>query len=338
MTNLLEFTDKGIYCPQANVFIDPWYPVDKAIITHAHSDHARFGNKFYLAHKLSVPILKYRLGDDINVEGIEYGNTLNQNGVKISLHPAGHIAGSAQIRLEYKDEVYVVSGDYKLESDGLTEAFEPIRCNTFITESTFGLPVYKWKKQEEIFNDINNWWRSNKEKGKASVLCGYALGKSQRILFNVDKSIGKIFAHGGITNINEIMINEGIHLPMIEKVSLSLSKKNYEGALILAPPLVIGNPWLRKFEPYSLGYASGWMNIRGAKRRQALDIGFALSDHADWNELNQTVKETCAEKVYVTHGYTAVFVKWLRENGYDAEELNTKFVGENEEDLMSNEQ
>ncbi|MBK8553697.1 MAG: ligase-associated DNA damage response exonuclease [Ignavibacteria bacterium] len=329
---LLHFTKKGIYCPQAQVYIDPWSSVDKAIITHAHSDHARPGSNHYLAHKKSVPILKHRLGKDINVNGIEYNESIEINGVKISLHPAGHIPGSAQVRLEYKGEVAVVSGDYKLEDDGLTEAFEPVKCNTFVTESTFGLPVYKWKKQKEIFDDINNWWRQNKEKGKASVICGYSLGKAQRILFNVDKSIGRIFGHGAVTIINEAMSNEQLNLPLIEKANSTFTKKDFVGSLIIAPPSAIGNPWLRKFEPYSLGYASGWMNIRGAKRREGIDIGFALSDHADWNELNTAVKETGAEKIYVTHGYTAVFVKWLCENGFNAEELKTEFIGESDQE------
>ncbi|MDQ3020558.1 MAG: ligase-associated DNA damage response exonuclease [Bacteroidota bacterium] len=329
MNKLLEFTKKGIYCRQANVFIDPWSPVDRAVITHAHSDHARYGSKYYLAHKKSVPIMKYRLGNDIYAEGIEYGIKTEINEVIISLHPAGHVPGSAQVRLEYMGEVAVVSGDYKLESDGLTEAFEPVKCNTFVTESTFGLPVYKWKAQEEIFNDINNWWKRNKENGKTSVICGYSLGKAQRILFNIDKTIGKIFGHGAVTMINEIMINEGINLPAVERVTTLTSKKDFAGSLIIAPPSAIGSSWLKKFYPYSLGYASGWMNVRGAKRRQALDIGFALSDHADWDGLNKAIKETEAEKIYVTHGYTSVFVKWLREIGYDAYELETKFVGEN---------
>ncbi len=334
MSNLLNFTKKGIYCPQADVYIDPWSSVKKAIITHAHSDHARQGNKHYLSHKLSVPVIKYRLGYDISIEGIDYNEPVVLNGVKISLHPAGHIPGSAQIRLEYKGEVSVVSGDYKLEDDGLTTPFETVKCNTFITESTFGLPVYRWSKQSEIFNDINKWWKSNIEKGKASILAGYSLGKAQRLLYNVDHATGKIFGHGAITMINEIMINEGMNLPKIGKVNSSLKKKDYSGALILAPPSAIGSSWLRQFEPYSLGYASGWMKVRGAKRRQALDIGFALSDHADWDELNEAIIETGAEKIYVTHGYTAVFTKWLREKGFDANELETKFTGEdNNEEL-----
>jgi len=331
---LLEVTAKGLYCCVGNFYIDPWRPVECALITHAHSDHARRGSKFYLAHKLSVPIMKYRLGSDIVVEGTDYGKTITINGVNISLHPAGHIPGSAQVRLEYKGEVAVASGDYKLQNDGLTDAFEIVKCNIFITESTFGLPIYKWKAQEEIFNDISEWWKRNKEKGKVSVLCGYSLGKAQRILYNVDKSIGNIFGHGAITEVNKLMINAGLNLPPIEKVNSEMSKKEFEGALILAPPSAIGSPWLKKFEPYSIGNASGWMNVRGAKRWQSLDIGFALSDHADWNELNRAVTETGAEKIFVTHGFTSVFVKWLREKGYDANELETKFVGEGSSDEL----
>ena len=325
VNKLLQFTKKGICCPQADIFIDPSSPVENAVITHGHSDHARTGCSNYLSHHLTVSILKYRLGNNISAEGIEYNKAIDINGVKLSLHPAGHIPGSAQVRLEYKGEVAVVSGDYKTEYDGLTEAFEPVKCNTFVTESTFALPVYKWKKQSDIFNDINNWWKKNKENGKASVICGYSLGKAQRILHNVDRSIGKIYGHGAVTILNDLLISEGIDLPEIEKADLKIQKKDNAGALIIAPPSVVSNVWLRKFEPYSLGYASGWMNIRGAKRRQGIDIGFALSDHADWDELNKTVKETGAEKIYVTHGYTAVFVKWLREKGIDAEEIITNY-------------
>lgn len=330
MSKLLQFTKKGIYCFPAGVYIDPWRPVDRAVITHAHSDHARFGSRNYLAHKITAPVLKYRLGNDIDVQGIDYGESLIHNGVKISLHPSGHIPGSAQVRLEYNGEVAVVSGDYKLEYDNLSQEFEPVKCNTFISESTFGLPIYKWKSQKEIFSDINSWWRRNKEKGKSSVICGYSLGKAQRILFNVDHSIGKIFAHGSIANLNEVLAAAGVNLPVCLRTENHFSKKDYTGSLIIAPPSVIGSPWLKSFEPYSLGYASGWMNVRGAKRRQGIDIGFGLSDHADWNDLNRAISESEAEKVFVTHGFTAVFVRWLRENGIDASELETEFESETE--------
>jgi len=317
---VLQFTKKGIYCPQADVYIDPSSSVENAVITHAHSDHARRGSRHYLAHHISIPILKYRLGKNISAEGLDYNKFIEVNGVKLSLHPAGHIPGSAQVRLEYKGEVAVVSGDYKSEYDGLTEAFEPLKCNTFVTESTFALPIYKWKKQEEIFSDMNSWWKQNKEKGIVSVISGYSLGKSQRILYNIDNSIGKIFTHNSIQDINEIMIRQGINLPETLRLNPNITGKDLEGALVITPSLT-GSAFPVNSISYSLGFASGWMNVSKARKRSGLDIGFTLSDHADWEGLNEAVKETRAEKIYVTHGFTSAFVRWLREKGYDAFEL-----------------
>src|SRR4030095_14428989 len=259
-TNLLDITSRGLYSPLADLYIDPWANSGKAIITHAHSDHARFGQQLYIAHPLTVPILKYRLGDMINTKAVEYGNEFTINGVKISLHPAGHVPGSAQVRLEYKDEVAVVRGDYKTENDGLSKPFEEIKFNVFVTESTLALPIYKWQPQKKLFEDINNWWRQNREKGKVSVLAGYPLGKAQRMLYNIDSSIGTIYTHGAVQSINEVFLRNGLNLPRTIKVTNEVSKKELPGSLILAPPSAIGSPWLKRFEPFSLGYASGWMN------------------------------------------------------------------------------
>lgn len=330
-TNLLEINDCGIYCPKADIYIDPWKPVERALITHAHSDHARWGNRYYLAHHDSESILKLRLGHDINLETTAYGQEHLINGVKVSFHPAGHITGSAQIRLEYKGEVWVVSGDFKTEPDVTCAPFEPIRCHTFITESTFGMPVYNWNSQEEIFNEINDWWKENAEQGKASLLVGYALGKAQRLLANVDAGIGKIFVHGAVDNVNKALERSLPGLPPTTLVSNEIPKKEFAGSLIVAPPSALNTPWTRKFAPYNTAMASGWMNIRGTKRRRAVDKGFVLSDHADWKGLNWAVKQTGCERVLVTHGYTAVFSKWLREQGYDAEEVHTLFNEELEE-------
>lgn len=325
---LLEFTDSGIWCPPGKFYLDPWKPVEKAVITHAHSDHARWGNQNYLTHHDSIPILKYRLGQDISVQGVSYGEQITLNGVKLSFHPAGHIIGSSQVRVEHGGEVWVFSGDYKLGDDGLSTPFEPVKCHTFISESTFGLPVYKWKPQPEIMSDINEWWRKNAENGVASVLLGYALGKAQRIIQNVDHSIGPIYTHGAVENINELMRGNGIGLHDTEKVTDSISKASYRNALIIAPPSALATPWLKRFDPYSIAIASGWMRLRGARRRRAVDRGFVLSDHADWDELNEAVKATGAERVYVTHGYTAVFARWLSENGIEAHEGRTEYEGE----------
>jgi len=246
----------------------------------------------------------------------------------LSFHPAGHIPGSAQIRVEHKDEVWVFSGDYKIQDDGISEPFELVRCNVFITESTFGLPIYKWKPQQDVFHDINEWWVKNQGEGKSSVITGYTLGKSQRILMNVDSSIGKIFTHGAVDSINKVMRSQGMNLPDAPRVSDDIPKEDLKGALIICPPSAVGSPWVRRFLPYSLGVASGWMKLRGTRRRRGADRGFVLSDHADWNDLNAVIRGTGAQKVYVTHGYSEIFAHWLNTLGIEAHEVKTKFEGE----------
>ncbi|MBS9522689.1 ligase-associated DNA damage response exonuclease [Litoribacter alkaliphilus] len=330
MSGILELSPYGLYCPQADIFIDPWKPVDKALITHAHADHSRWGMKHYLAHHHSEEVMKRRLGEDISIETIHYNDPITINGVKISFHPAGHIPGSAQIRLEYKGKVIVASGDYKVEDDGLSEPFEPVKCHEFISECTFGLPIYKWESQEEIFAGINNWWRKNASQGRNSVLLGYSLGKAQRIINNLDLTIGKVYCHGAIYNMNQALIANGVKVVDVPKVDADMDKSFFKEALIIAPPSALGTPWMRRFSPYRTGICSGWMNVRGTRRRKAADAGFVLSDHADWNGLIQAIQATEAEKVYLTHGNTAVFAKYLEEEmGIDAVELETLYEGEN---------
>ncbi|MEL7159678.1 MAG: ligase-associated DNA damage response exonuclease [Bacteroidota bacterium] len=324
---LLEFTERGIYCPRADVYIDPWQPVSHALITHGHADHSRWGHKAYLATHTAGPVIKYRLGD-IHLQTVGYGETTTIHGVKFSFHPAGHIVGSAQIRVEYKGEVWVASGDYKLEDDGLSEAFEPVKCQHFITESTFGLPVYRWTAQETVFADINDWWRTNREAGKVSLLTGYALGKAQRLLRGLDTSIGRIYTHGAIENTNEVIRAQGIDLPPTIRVSKEIDKKDYPGNIVVTTPGSIGQPWVKKFGQASVGAASGWMSLRGARRRRGADRGFVLSDHCDWPGLLEAIDLTGAENVYVTHGYTAIFSKYLRSRGFNAVELETEYEGE----------
>jgi putative mRNA 3-end processing factor len=324
---LLEFTDRGIYCPQADVYLDPWKPVKRALITHGHSDHARWGNEYYLCTSAAAPVIQHRLPGAL-VETVEYYSPVNINGVQFSFHPAGHIPGSAQIRTEYNGEIWVFSGDYKLQRDNLSEPFEPLRCHAFITESTFGLPIYNWKPQHEIFSEVNEWWRKNQSEGKVSVIAGYTLGKSQRILRNVDGTIGKIFVHGAVDSVNQVLRNQGFELPATHRITKDTQKKDYDGALVVCPPSAVGSPWIRRFLPYSLGIASGWMKLRGARRRRGADRGFVLSDHADWRDLNIAIRETGAEKIFVTHGYTEVFAQWLNENGYEAREVKTQYEGE----------
>lgn len=327
-SKLIEFHKEGIYCPRADVFIDPWKPQKKAIITHAHADHARWGMQSYLAHEDSAEVLKLRLGQDIQLETLPYGETRSINGVNFSLHPAGHIYGSAQVRVAYKGEVWVVSGDYKTENDGFCTPFEPVKCHHFVTESTFGMPVYQWQPQKTVFDEINRWWRQNREAGKNTVLFGYSLGKAQRIIDNLDLSIGEVFLHGAIRNTNEALIKNGAPLPSLELADKDIDKSRYKGCMIVAPPSAANSSWMRKFQPYATGVCSGWMMVRGAKRRRAADRGFVLSDHADWNGLNEAVAATGAENIYVTHGYTAVYSRWLNEQGFNAQEVHTLFEGE----------
>jgi putative mRNA 3-end processing factor len=325
---LLQITEAGLYCPPGDFYIDPWKGVDCAVITHAHSDHARGGSRHYLAASPGCKILQERLGPGARIEALPYGQCITRNGVAISLHPAGHILGSAQVRVEYKGEIWVVSGDYKVEKEATCAPFEPVRCHTFITESTFGLPIYRWRPQTEIFDDINAWWRANQSAERASVLFAYSLGKSQRILAGVDPSIGPIFVHGSASKFLPLYAEQGVKLPTVQEMNAESLAAGKSRALVIAPASTEGSPWLRRFGDASHAFASGWMQLRGARRRQALDRGFALSDHADWDGLLTSIRATGAERVYVTHGYTAPMVRWLNENGWEAEALATRFTGE----------
>ena len=328
MHSLIEFNEYGIYCPQADLFIDPIKPVKKALITHAHGDHSRPGSGHYLAHTDSELIMKQRLGEQIKVQTVDYRQTLHVNGVEISYHPAGHIPGSAQIKLSHKGFSTVISGDYKLADDGISTPFESVKCNEFVTESTFGLPIYQWPEQATVFEEINAWWRKNQAEGKVSVLFAYALGKAQRILANIDPSIGKIYTHGAVENATEVLRKTGLKLPETILVTKDIPKKEYTGSLVIATPASIGSPWMKKFSPYSTGITSGWMMLRGTRRREAADRGFVLSDHADWNGLLTAVKNSEADRVYVTHGYTNAFSRYLEELGYDAYATDSLFEGE----------
>ena len=328
MQRLLTFDGKGIYCPRADIHIDPWKPVKRALITHGHSDHARYGMKSYLCTDESVPILQHRLGAQNKIQGISFGESLDINGVKFSFHPAGHVIGSAQIRVEYKGEIWVVSGDYKLANDGVSKTFEPVKCHTFITESTFGLPFYKWDSQEKIFDKVNNWWRKNKSEGKVSVITAYSLGKAQRLINGLDASIGKIYTHGAIENMNQVLRTNGHHIQDTIHATAEYKYRDYESSMVICPPSAANSSWTKKLKDFRLGIASGWMQVRGARRRRAADIGFVLSDHADWGDLNTAIKETGAQEIYVTHGFSRIFSQYLNEQGYDAKVVQTAFEGE----------
>jgi putative mRNA 3-end processing factor len=334
--SLLEFTEKGIYCRQADCYIDPWQPVKKALITHGHSDHARPGHSQYIATHASVPVLKYRLGAFNPITGVHYGEEIRVNGVVFSFHPAGHIPGSAQVKVSYRGEVWVASGDYKTENDGVSEPMEIVPCHTFITESTFGLPSFRWRSQESVFQEINAWWADNKANGLVSIISAYSLGKAQRILRHLDLGIGEVFAHGAIENTNEVLRKQGIFLPPVSKVENRFTKDRMKGAMVLAPPSAMRSAWTQKLGPSREAAVSGWMAVRGIRRRRNMDSGFILSDHADWEGLNSAIRATGAEKVFVTHGYTDIFASWLRHQGLDARAVVTRYEGD--EDQEGNEQ
>jgi putative mRNA 3-end processing factor len=325
---LIAPTARGLFCAAGDFYIDPWRPVDRAVITHAHGDHARAGSSAYLAAACGVPVLRTRLGEDAAIEGLPYGEACDLNGVKVSLHPAGHVLGSSQVRVEYQGEVWVVSGDYKLDPDPTCAPFVPVRCHTFVTESTFGLPIYRWQTPQRIFAGIDDWWRANQVAGRASVVFAYAFGKAQRILASVDHAIGPIVVHGAVDVLNRGYRECGVVLPPTVMVGDLDAKQDYAGALIVAPPSAQSSPWLRRFGDYSDAFASGWMAIRGARRRRAVDQGFVLSDHADWPSLNRAIAATEAERVFVTHGATGPLVQWLNERGVEAHAMKTEFEGE----------
>lgn len=325
---LIVATPQGLYCPQGDFHIDPWRPVARAVITHGHSDHARWGSAAYLCQTDSAPILRRRLGE-VAIETLDYGARVEINGVTVSLHPAGHVLGSAQVRVEHEGEVWVASGDYKTEADGVVAPFEPVRCNVFITESTFGLPIYRWRPQAEIMSEVNGWWRENAAAGRASVVFAYGLGKAQRLLAHLDPTIGPIVCHGAIEPMNEIYRAQGVRLPATRRVSDFSGKDAFARALIIAPPSAAGSSWMRRFGDYSDAFASGWMQIRGNRRRRGVDQGFALSDHADWPGLIEAIHATGAERIYATHGSIGALTRYLRDSGLDARTLPTEY-GEEE--------
>ncbi len=324
---LITLTSYGLYCAAGDFYIDPWSPVERAVVTHAHGDHAYRGHQHYLVAREGERVFRTRLGDEARIQTLAYGELLDLNGVRVSLHPAGHILGSAQARVEYRGDVWVASGDYKVAPDPTCTPFEIVRCNTFITESTFGLPIYRWPEPSVIFAAVNTWWRANQAAGKASLLFGYALGKAQRLLAGIDPSIGPIFTHGALERLNRDYREAGVRLPDTTYVG-GIGRFDWSRALIVAPPSAHGTPWMRKFGSLSTGFASGWMQIRGARRRRSVDRGFVLSDHVDWPGLMHVIEATEATRIWVTHGYTAVVARWLAERGLETRALQTRFDGE----------
>ncbi len=330
---LIHPTPRGLYCSAGDFHIDPWRPVARAVVTHAHADHARSGSSIYYAHHDSVPLLLRRLGRHNLIRGVAYGQPFRMGRSWVSLHPAGHILGSAQVRVEADETVWVASGDYKRDQDPTCADFEVVPCDTFITEATFALPIYRWQPVAEVAGDIHAWWQANAQAGQPSVLFCYALGKAQRVLAELLRFTDRTaYLHGAMVPLVAAYRDAGI--AMLPTLPVSAAERGHRFAedLILAPPSAAGSTWMRRFRRHASGFASGWMRIRGNRRRRGYDRGFVVSDHADWPGLLRTIRETGARRVLATHGRTDVLIRYLNEvEGITAEPLHTLYDGETDD-------
>lgn len=339
---LIRSTPHGLYCEEGGFHVDPWGPVERAVITHAHADHARPGCGLYLCTPDGAGVLRLRLGEHASISTLEYGRSIELSGVRVSFHPAGHILGSAQVRIERTSptphgpagEVWVISGDYKTEPDTTCRPFELVRCHTFITESTFGLPIYRWPAQGEAGEELNAWWRANQREHRTSLVYAWPLGKAQRVLASIDPSIGPIGVHGSIHRLNEAYVAAGVRLPHVVRATGEEAAPLRGVGLVVAPPSTSATAWLRRLAGeggVSTAFVSGWMRVRGARRRRSVDRGIVMSDHADWPSLMQTIRDTGAERIGVTHGFAEQVARWLKEQGTDAFVIESRYEGESGE-------
>ena len=311
--SILQRHDQGLYCPAADAWIDPQRPVERAVITHAHADHAKAGCNEYWAIDQSEGVLRQRLGRNIKLHSMTYGEEFTIGKAKLSLHSAGHVLGSAQIRIEVQGEVWLVTGDYKRCDDPSCEPFESVKCDVLITESTFGLPIYRWEPGKDVAKDIYKWWNTQTE--HPSILFCYAFGKAQRVLAEL-KSMGikeEVLLHGAVETITKHYRKAGVEMCPTRPVSEIERKDPLKRRLIIAPPSAFRSAWMKRFKEPQTAFASGWMAVRGARRRRGYERGFVLSDHADWQGLMLTIKQSKAKKIYVTHGHDDVLARYLRE-------------------------
>ena len=325
---MLRLTDAGLFCEAGGFYVDPWGAVERAVITHAHRDHVTWGCRAYLTSGEGAAVLGARLAPDSSIESIAWGERRRIGTVTVSLHPAGHILGSSQVRLEHGGDVWVVSGDYKTDPDPTCTPFEAVRCSTFVTESTFGMPVYRWPSQAAVFEEVNAWWRANRDAGRTSLLTGYALGKAQRLIAGLDSGIAPILTHGAVERMTAVYRAQGVRLPPTVHAVTDSRRQAWAGAMVIAPPGAEATPWARRFGDAATAFASGWMRIRRARRARVVDRGFTLSDHVDWPGRRASIEATGAERVWVTHGFSETVVRWLRERGFEAKAVATRFEGE----------
>ena len=334
---LVRVDDRGLFCEAGGFWIDPWRPVPRALVTHAHGDHARAGSGAYLAAAPGRQVLARRLTEDARIEALAYGERRRIGDVTVSFHPAGHVLGSAQIRLERcgkgEGEVWVVSGDYKRQADPTCAPFEPVRCDVFITEATFALPIYRWDDTAAVAREVLAWWEGNRAAGRASALSCYALGKAQRVIAELAAICDRpVWTHGAVEAMCQGYREAGVRLPPTRPVAAAPHGQRFAGELVVAPPSAAGSAWMRRFGDCDTAFASGWMRLRGQSRRRGFDRGFVLSDHADWHEILATIAETGASRVLATHGTTGALARYLCERGLDAAALSTLYEGETPEE------
>lgn len=322
--DFLVLKEAGLYCKPGDFYVDPWRPVQNAVITHGHADHARYGMQAYTATLATAAIMKKRIGKDIPVEAKDYHEVFKIGDVKCYFIPAGHILGSAQLVIEYRGQRAIITGDYKLSPDDTVDAFEHIQCDLLVTESTFALPCFKWPSQASVFKEIHSFWQANQEKGLHSVLYAYSLGKAQRILAGLNTQQGPIAVHGAVDEMNQIYQSFGKLDVLPPRLTLETLASWERPGLVIAPPSTAGSAWLKKLKKYREAYVSGWMQIKGQTRRKNMR-GFILSDHVDWPQLNETVLKSKAKEVWVTHGFSDIYAKYLNEQGITAKALNYQY-------------
>ena len=331
---MLTETSSGLWCAAGRFHIDPWEPVERAVITHAHGDHARPGSAAYLCASPCAPLLRRRFGSDCTIQSLPYGEPITLGDARLSFHPAGHVLGSAQVRIESSDGVWVVAGDYKRAPDPTCAPFEPVRCEVFVTESTFGLPIYRWDASETVIADLAVWWSSNRDAGRTSVLFCYTIGKAQRVLAELMRVTDRtIYVHGMMVGMIETYRQSGVQMlpvaPVIERSGRSRAQyQTFAGELVLAPLSARGTPWMRRLGDVSDAFASGLMRVRGVRRQRGYDRGFVLSDHADWPALLHTIEETGANRVLATHGHAEPLARYLLQQGFDSGVIRTAWEGE----------
>ena len=324
--DLVTATPEGLHCAAGGFHIDPWQPVAEAVITHGHGDHARPGHGVYHCLDSCAPILRWRLGADIAIREHAPGASFQLGGATVSLHPAGHILGSAQVRIAHDGRTWVVTGDYKRQPDPTCAPFEPLRCDVLVTEATFALPVYRWPHGTKVAQEILDWWSACRGRGQTALLFCYALGKAQRILAELARRTDRrVLLHGALMEGVALYRAAGVAMLPTEAVLEQQRGADFAGELVLAPPSARGTPWMRRFRNASTGFASGWMRIRGNRRRRGHDRGFVMSDHADWPALLQTIEASGARRILATHGNSEALVRYLRERGLDAATLRTPY-------------